>query len=217
MVSINNQELQNLITDNNPTLILFGEAHGLLEETKIQEKILEVFLCDVFMYELLENQTLSTRQEQEEFLSRSDQEDFSIISKNKDLKETVDLAKKFNLPLIGCDLENIGRKNTIFRERELTLEEQEKEEQLMKKRELVQFEKINKQLESGKKVFASVGIYHILPRSELIKNLKDKKVLIVYPIFKDGEIFGYRQDFDLEEVVYTTKKIQEYLKDEPRN
>ena len=211
MVSINNKELKNLIEKNNPNLILFGEAHGLLQETKIQEKILEIFPCDVFMYELLENQTLSTKQEQENFLSKPDQEDFSIISKNKDLKETVNLAKKFNLPLMGCDLENMGRKDTIFRERELTIEEQE-EEKLMKKRELVQFEKINKQLNSGKKVFASVGIYHTLPRSELIENLKDKKVLIVYPIFKEGEIFGYKQEFDLEEVVYTTKSIQEYLK-----
>jgi hypothetical protein len=193
-------------------LVLFGEAHGMLQETKIQEKILEIFPCDVFMYEMLEDKFLITKKEQEDFLSKQDQEDFSIISKNQELKPTILLAKKFNLPLIGCDLKNMGRKDTNFQD-----ENSKEEQELMRGRELIQFQRIKQEMDKGKRVFASVGIYHILPRSKLIKNLKKEKVLIVYPIFKSGEIFGYKQYFNLEEVEYTTKEIWGYLEDESKN
>jgi len=211
MVAINTIKLRKLIDKIKPNLILFGESHGLLNETKIQEEILRNFQCDIFLYELLEDKKLLSKESQENFILKPDEENFSLISKNKDLKDTIKLAMKFNIPIKGCDIKNMGRENTLFRERELTEKEEKKEEELMIRRELNQFNKINEELFKNKKVFTSVGIYHILPRSELIKNLVGRNIIIVYPIFEDGEQFGYRIEFNLDEIIYTSKTLEEYL------
>jgi len=211
MVAINTIKLRKLIDKINPKLILFGETHGLLNETKIQEEILKNFKCDVFLYELLEDKELLSNESQENFILKPDEENFSLISKNKDLKDTIKLAMKFNIPIKGCDIKNMGREDTLFRERELTEKEEKEEDKLMIRRELNQFNKINEELLKNKKVFALVGIYHILPRSELIKNLVGRNIIIIYPIFKDGEQFGYRIEFNLDEIIYTSKTLKEYL------
>jgi len=187
-ISIDN--LKDYIQKMKIRVVFFSETHRMIPETVIQKKIIEKISPDYFLYELLEEEEI-LRGEYDKFLERNDSEDFSIISKVSDLKPTVEIAKKLNIPLIGCDIKDMLRINTKFREREnLTPNEIEEENNIMKKREERQIKSINKIL--GKKpkvlVFVSLGAYHLRKNSPVFKAIKSEYVLI-RPLFNGKEIY----------------------------
>ena len=183
------------------SLVLFAETHGLLSETEVQKEIIKNVHFDSFLYELLEDKKLTNRIDKEKLLNEPDNKDFSIISKFRDLKPTVLLSKEFDIPLIGCDFKNTGRENTDFREnKELTKEEQEQEDNFLIKREKKQLKVIKDYTKSGS-VFASIGAYHLRPGSYLISHIKDN-FIVIFPVFKDGELFGRRENFNEEDLFY---------------
>jgi len=211
------QKLNEYIKENEIKLVLFAETHGFLDETPIQKEILDNTKFDAVLYELLEDKELLSEEDFKRFLSKEDEENFSIISKYKELKPTIILARENNLPIIGCDLKNTGRTDTSFRTKEFNDEELKEDERLMKRREEKQYQVIHRFLKKDKKIFATIGLYHLLPDSYLIKNLSKIKFIIVYPEFKSGEKFGQRVDFDKEEVYHKIKTSNEYLEDEIKN
>ncbi len=205
-------DLPKYLEKNNINLVLFAETHGFIDETNIQMKILQNIKVDVILYELLEDKSLSSQEEKEEFLLREDEEPFSIISKNKELKNIIKLANDFNVPIIGCDLKNTGRlDNSFLTKEEWSKEENEAEENLMKKRELVQYKKITEYLDIKKRVFASIGLYHLRKESLLIESLKEENFIIIYPCLKSGKKFGESMDFDKKDVYYKMELGKVYL------
>ena len=208
------EDLQRLIEQKKIKLILFTETHGFIEESQIQEKILEKLDFESFLYELLENKKIVFKEDFEKYLNEKDEKEFSIISKYGELKPTISLAKKFNLPLVGCDLKNTGRKNTDFRtKKDWSEKDLEKEEILFQKREKKQKEIIDLYLKKGS-VFASIGAYHLRPESHLMKSLKGKHFIIFYPKLKGNKKFGETMNFKKEDVFFQVKLGEEYIKNE---
>ncbi len=184
-LSFNN--LKEYINKNNIRIIFFAETHGLIDELEIQENIIIHSKPNIYLYELLEEEKLISKEDFRNFLLRKDNEDFSIISKVSDLKPTVIIAKKFNIPLIGCDIKNMLRKNTKFREmREMSKPDLQKEEEIIKEREKKQIEIINKHLNSKLNlIFVSLGAYHLRQDSPILKAV-NSNYLLIYPLF-DGK------------------------------
>jgi hypothetical protein len=208
------QELNRYIKENKIKLVLFAETHGFLDEMEIQKEVLDNVKFDIILYELLEDKKLISKEDFEKFLLNLDKKDFSIISKYGDLKPTIILARDHNLPIVGCDLKNTGRINVDFRTKEFTEKDIKEEEELMKKREKKQYQTILKFLLEDKKIFASIGFYHLLPNSYLMKKLSKNKFIIIYPEFKSGEKFGERIEFDKEEVYHKIRNNKEYIEDD---
>lgn len=213
----NLQELERYIKNEKIKLVLFAETHGILDETSIQKEILKNLKFDLFIYELLEDKKLISNNDFEDFLLKDSEKDFSIISKYGELKPTIRLAKENNLAIIGCDLKNTGRTNTNFRVKEFSEEDLKEEEKLMEKREAVHYKTIFKYLNKNKRIFASIGLYHLLPKSYLMNQLYTAKFVIIYPEFKSGEKFGERTEFNKQEVHYKLNTGEEYLKYENKN
>ncbi len=200
------ENISNYIKKNRIRIVFFAETHGLIPETEIQEKIISKVNPHYFLYELLEEEKIDSKQGYEGFLSKKDDEDFSIISKFKDLKPTILLAKKFGIPIVGCDIKDMLRKDTNFREkRNISEAEMKNEETIMIKREKKQIEIINYYLNSKKDslLFVSLGIYHLRKESFVLKNVKSN-YLLIYPVF-DGK--------EIDEVEYPTKcKVNFFVK-----
>jgi len=210
----NLDNLKEFIDGDKINLVLFSETHGFLKEISIQEKILEKIDFGYFLYELLEDKKIVLPEEFKNYLNADDKDSFSIISKYGEIKPTIFLAKKLGMPIIGCDLKNTGRDNTNFRtKKDWSKEDLEKEKILFKKRELKQKKIIDKYLEKGK-VFASIGVYHLRPKSFLMKSIRNYHFIIIYPKLKGGKIFGRSMNFEKEEVFFEVKLGKDYLKNE---
>lgn len=186
---LNLENIKEYINKNNIKVIFFAETHGMVDELRIQEKIIEYSKPDFYLYELLEEDKLISEEDFKNFLSREDNEDFSIISQISDLKPTVKIAKKFNIPLIGCDIKNMLRKDTKFRElNKISNSKLKKEEGIIKKREEKQIEIINKYLNfKTNLLFVSLGAHHLRENSPVLKSVRSN-YLIVYPLFNGRKI-----------------------------
>ncbi len=206
-----NQNFSNfleIINSKNIKLIIFGETHGALEDTKIQEKIISAIKPNYFLYELLEDKSLPTIKEIKDFLNKKDNEDFSIISKYKDLKPTILLAQSKNIPLIGCDIKNLGRKNTDFRSiKIITSKIAKKEEDLLKLRENRQGEVILDHLNKSNILFVSVGAYHLRKDSYLLNNLSKVRYIKVYPSIFGQPLFEPPSKKDLEDLKWVFEEV----------
>jgi hypothetical protein len=202
---VNFGNIKEFINKNNIRIILFAETHGLINELEVQEEIIKNSKPSVYLYELLEEESLISKEDFDNFLSRSDEEDFSIISKFSDLKLAIKMARKFGIPIIGCDIKDMLRKNTRFREpHEISKSELKEEEKIMEEREKKQIEIINKYLNSNKNLlFVSIGAYHLRKNSPIFKSLKSN-YLLVYPLF-DGKEIGEINNPLNHEVVFCIK------------
>ena len=179
-----------IIKSKNIKMIIFGETHGMLDDQKIQNKIISSVKSHYFLYELLEDKKILTPKDFKYFLDKNDNEDFSIISKYKDLKSTILLAQSKNISLIGCDIKNLGRKNTKFLKiKEINPTVKKFEEILLAKREKRQASVILKFLKDNHTLFVSVGDYHLRKESHLLNCLKKMKYLKVYPSLFGKAIF----------------------------
>ena len=131
--------LKQILSGEDINLIIFGETHGFLEDGIIQKKVIEIFKPNLFVYEMLEESKLKTSDEQDLFLNEPDSKEFSVISTYGELKPTIRIARKYNIPIIGNDIKNMCRDNKDFLKRtELTKEEIALEEKIISKRELKQ-------------------------------------------------------------------------------
>jgi len=177
--------LRNFIKFNKIKLILFAETHGFLNEIPIQKKIINNVNPNFFLYEMLEEIKILNRKSAKTFLSKPNNEDFSVISTYGELKPIVRMATNFQLPIIGCDIKNMGfnSKNKLNKE---FFRKYGKE--IIKKRETRQSKIINDYTSKGL-VFASIGAYHLRRNSITIKKLKEKKVIIIHPLFNGKEKF----------------------------
>lgn len=192
-------KLRKYIFANKIDVVFFGETHGILDELKIQEKIISIIKPTCYLYELLEEEKLVNKKDFHKFLARKDFERFSVISKVKELKPTVLLAFKFNLPIIGCDIKNMCRKSTDFL-REVDFKE---EEIIMLKREKKQNSVIKKSLKIyNRPIFVSLGVFHLRKDSFTFNNIK--KFIKIIPLI-NGKNLEELTNFniqDIKEVVY---------------
>ncbi|MAG50082.1 hypothetical protein CL621_00385, partial [archaeon] len=118
------EKLKEILREKKINLIIFGETHGFLDDDKIQEEIIQYFKPTIFLYEMLEETKLLTTDKQKEFLKESNEKDFSVISTFGELKKTINLATKYNLPIVGNDIKNMCRENKDFlKKTELSEEE----------------------------------------------------------------------------------------------
>lgn len=194
-------------------LILFAETHGLIDELPIQEDLIRNLKPSYYVYEMLEDKKIMTPNDFEEFLSKTDSEEFSIISTFGEIKPTIRLANKYNVPVIGCDIKNMGRKNIEFRTKtNWTKEEKQEEEELHKKRELHQKEIIEKIMQkTNKLIFVSVGLYHLRQSSELIKHLKKYNFVIIYPTINGNKNFENILDVNSDNIFHVVSSRDKYL------
>ena len=199
---LNLENIREYIDKNNIRAIFFAETHGMIDELGIQEKIIKYSKPNFYLYELLEEINLISKKDFEDFLSRADNEDFSIISKVSDLKPTVLMAKKFNISLIGCDIKNMLREDTKFREpKELSKLELKKEDEIIKKREERQNKIISRYLGlKSNLLLVSLGAYHLRENSPILESVKSN-YLLVYPLF-DGKRIDEVENLSNHEIIF---------------
>jgi len=197
-------DVRNFIKLNKIKIIFFAETHGILDELKIQDKIIFKLRPVCYLYELLEEERLISKGDFIEFLKRDDSERFSVISSFGELKPTIRLAKKYNLPLIGCDVKNMYRKNKDFL-KEINADE---ENRSMFNRERKQIEIIKKSLiEYDGLIFVSVGAFHLRKDSPIFKEIKSNYI-IVLPLIDNTELENLEKDFNIshaEKIIYIMK------------
>lgn len=211
--------LKNYLQSKNIRLVLFAETHGLINEIPIQEEIIKNINPTCYLYELLEEESLITEEEKDNFLIKPNNENFSIISTFEDLKPTILLAKKYNLPLMGIDIKNMLRKDKNFLAKtSLSEEDLIIENEIMKKREIRQKEIIIKYLsEYLGVIFVSVGVYHLRKDSELFKEL-NQDALIVIPYVNGSSLNDLKSEgISKKEVVYHVINKNDYLKNETKS
>lgn len=198
-------KLRKILDNKNIRLIIFGETHGFLDDSKIQKDVLKIFKPDIFLYEMLEESSLTTESEKNDFLNEPDDKDFSVISKFGELKNTVSIAKEYNLPIEGMDIKNMLRENKDFMAKtNFSDEEIKEEEKILKKREEFQMQKILSYLNKNNKVFASTGAYHLREDSPL-SNI-NSEYLIIYPAYNGEQLFEPPEDFDIKNVSFEIKE-----------
>lgn len=171
-------------------LVLFAETHGFLNEAPIQKKIIQSINPNFFLYEMLEESKILNARDVKRFLNKNNKEDFSFISTYGDLKTTIRIARKFNLPIIGCDIKNMCCKSKNWRNEKFS---QIDAKNLTNKREERQSKIINQYTSKGL-VFASLGAYHLRKGSTTIKNLSEKSFIVVSPLFDGKEKFLIPKD-----------------------
>lgn len=179
--------------------IIFGETHGFFDDNRIQEEIISIFKPDIFLYEMLEETELDSPERINEFLSKEDSEEFSIISNVGELRETIKLAKKYGFPIKGMDIKNMLRKDKSFLQREvLTDEEMKREEEILFEREDRQKRVILDNIHRDKKIFASTGAYHLREDSPLRK--LSSECIWIYPIYDRQQIFEPPANVDIKKI-----------------
>jgi hypothetical protein len=189
-------------------LIIFGETHGFLDDNSIQEEIIKIFKPTLFLYELLEETKLLSKEKQEEFLKQPNEKDFSIISTFGELKKTIKLAKSYSLPIIGNDIKNLGRENKDFlKKTELTAEEIKIEKEILSKREEKQSKEIINFFNKREKILVTTGAFHLRKKSPLLNLYLSESYLIIYTSYKGKQIFEPPEDFDISKVVFEIKEI----------
>jgi hypothetical protein len=199
-------KLKKILEEKDIRLIIFGETHGFLEDNKFQEEIINLFKPKLFLYELLEETSLETEEQINNFLMKPDSEDFSIISTFGELKSTIEIVKKHNLPIKGIDIKNMLRKDKTFLTKlELTEEEIKLEEKILKEREEKQKQQILLNLQKENKVIVSTGAYH-LREGSLLLNL-NLNYLVVYPAYNGEQVFEPPADFERESVSFEVREI----------
>lgn len=201
--SKNIDNLGKFIRSHNIKLVLFGEYHGFLNQILIQKKIIQIVRPDFFLYEMLEDCKVLNEKDAKKFLSKPDSKDFSFISTYGQLKPIIRLARSLNLPIVGCDINNMGV-NKDWREKKFSNKEGNR---ITKKRELQQVKIINKYISKGL-VFALLGDYHLRKNGLVWSKLKEKKAIIVKPLFKWSERFNSPSKFRNSEISYTIKMLQ---------
>lgn len=204
------EKLKTLLKEKNINLILFGETHGFLEDSKFQENIINEFKPTIFLYEMLEETRLLDKEDKEDFLMKPDGEEFSVISHFGELKKTVQLAKEKALPIEGMDIKDMCRENKDFlKNLDPTSEEIKREEEILLKREQRQVNVIISNLKKGEKVFATTGAFHLRKDSPLL-NIGENFV-IVYPSYKGEQIMGPTEDMKLEEISFEVREITSHV------
>ena len=152
---------------------------------------------------MIEEHKILNDKDAEFFLSELDTKDFSFISKYGQLKPMIKLARSFNLPIIGCDIKNMGCKDKNWRARKFSTEEGKK---ITNKRELQQAKIINQYTSKGL-VFGLIGAYHLRKNSLVLSKLRGKNVIIVKPLFKWKEKFNNQKKFNSSEISYIVKVV----------
>ena len=154
---------------------------------------------------MLEEDKILNDKEAKKFLSKLDDEDFSSISTYGQLKPMIRLARSFDLPIIGCDIKNMGV-NKGWRKKKFSREEAKR---ITNKRELRQAKIINKYISKGL-VLGLLGAYHLRKNSAVLSKLRVKKFIIIKPLFKWKEKFNYPERFKNSEISYVIKLITKF-------
>ncbi len=196
-------EIGNFIRNHNIKLVLFGEYHGFINQIQIQREIIRNMKPDFFLYELLEEKKILNSKDAKKFLDSPNDKDFSVISTYGELKPIIKLARSFHLPVIGCDIRNMSLRNKKWKGKKFSPEESRK---ITKKRELRQSKVINEYTSKGL-VFMLLGDYHTKRNSLVLSKLKERKFILIKPLFKWAEKFNYGRKFNNSEISYIVKLI----------
>ncbi len=192
-------------------IIIFGETHGFVkDEVKHIKYLVKLFEPKLILYELLENKKLLILRDIDKFLSNSDNKEFSLISKYGELRDVITIAKKNNIPIIGCDLKNMGRKNKFLIDKELSKKELKEEKEILDKRESHQIKIIKNQLNNYKNIFVILGAWHIRKGSQIIKNFKNG--IVVFPTYNESSNFSPKDIKNFSKVVYNLVDINRYFR-----
>jgi hypothetical protein len=202
----NIDSLEEFIRIHNIKLVLFGEYHGFFNQIQVQRKIIQNIHPNFFLYELLEEDKILNDKDAKKFLSKSYAKDFSFVSTYGELKPIIRLARSFDLPIIGCDIKNMYCKNKDWRKKKFSHEEAK---MIINKRELQQAKIINQYTAKGL-VFALLGDYHLRKNSLVFSKLKEKKAIIVKPLFEWEERFNDPKKFNNSEISYIIKATIPY-------
>jgi hypothetical protein len=195
------------------TIHIFGETHGFADDIFAEAAVLEKVKAEFFLFERLEEKTLISLHEQARFMKNKDHGQFSIISTYSDLKPTVELAIKYKLKLIGCDIKNMGRKNASFlQQSKLSAKQRAFESNLLKKRELHQAKKILEHAKKTKKpLFVILGAYHLRKNSHALQALQGQDVILYLPTNNNRIVLGPSPGMNPEEIEFKKYGLKEYL------
>ena len=184
-------------------IVIIGDLHGFDKSIKIEKELIKSFKPQFVLHEMLESYNL-TKEEAKSIIKAKNWK--SKLFNYKSISYIFKLAKETNATFIGSDLKNHGIKNLndYHVDRELTKQEEEDEEKLIKKRELKQADNIIRFLNKKKKLICITGTYHLRKNSVLVKTLsklKNLNILLVYPHI-NGKLFYGQMDFKINELYY---------------
>ena len=200
-------QIKRFVEKDKIRLVLFGDTHGFCDDIQVQTEILKQIRPDFYIHELIENKKYVSERSLKKALLHDKSERFSIVSSFGELFPIFDICLKYRIPLIGMDMRNMGRKNmdAIFKDK-LTKDEAIIENHLQEKRERHQAAIINKYFITAKAfVLAVAGAYHLRKRSYLLKNIKAKNYLLIYPAFKGEAVFGPKNKMRQKDIYYDLK------------
>jgi hypothetical protein len=207
------RKLKTFLNKNKISLFVFGETHGFLNDLELQERIIKSILPGIYIYEMLEDNSITSEIEFRDFISKEDSSQFSIISSFGELKPAIKMAWRNNLKIFGCDLRNMGRAdNSFLKTKELTEQEEKRELELLKKREEYQSKKISELIVNKQLSFVSLGAYHLRKDSEIWNLLKKFNPVICYPTLNGKQEFGPTDDLRESKIIYFLDTYDHYSK-----
>jgi len=208
------ENIQDYLIKKEIRLIIFGETHGFFNDLELQDRIIQIAKPKYYLYEMLENKTILSKEDYRDILSNDDKAKFSIISTFGEIKPAIKMARDNNLKIIGCDIANMGRLNDDFlKKTDLTKQEEQEEYLLMNKREKFQAQKIIEILEKNEGIlFISLGAYHLRKESIIWGILSHFNPIVCYPTLNGKQEFGPVEDMKEEDVLYILDSCKNYLK-----
>ena len=192
-----NEVINNIKLKSN--IILFGETHGFMKkESEYIEDVIKKFNPQVILYESLEDKKLDSSNKIKSFLKKSNKKKFSLISHYGELEKVIKLAEKYNLPILGLDLKNMGRNKPIPLDKKLTMSQIRYEKNLLKKRESRQVKIIKNSLKKYNIILVVVGAYHLRKNSPLREITKNRVIFL--PKYNGRDIISPERIKDLKNI-----------------
>ncbi|GEM_PF-1331430 len=172
----------------NFSFIFIGSTHSFLDDFSKQEEVISLVNPEFVLSEDLEDLKLDSEEGLKEILKKRS---ISNMTSFDEVEKLVRLCFNKKIKLIGIDFHNFGfddnLQKKIKNQEELTKEEEEGLDKIVKERERYHLSKI---LEYKKKtsrpIVIILGCWHLREESLLRKGLKNYK--IIAPIDKNGKI-----------------------------
>lgn len=161
------------------SFIFVGSTHRFIDDFEKQKEVIENINPEFVLCEGLENISLETEENFKDILKSKR---VSNMTSFEEVEDLIKLCFKRNIKLIGIDLENFGfdsnLQDKIKNKKELSQEEEGLVDDIIKKREENQIEKIKEYGgKSNKPIIIILGSWHLREDSPIINKFDNYKMI----------------------------------------
>lgn len=172
----------------NFSFIFIGGTHGFIEDFIKQKEIINLINPEFVLCENLENLSLNSKEKFDNLLKNKKISDMTSFD---EVKKLIDLCYNKNIKLIGIDLSNFGfnkvLQEKIKEQKELSPEEENKVEEILKLRDKIHLEKILEyKNKTNRPLVIIIGSWHLREHSLLRDSLSNYKIF--FPCDKEGNL-----------------------------